>query len=447
MNVLIVGSGGREHALAWKALQSPRLARLFVAPGNAGTALPAGAGRPPAQNIPIRVDDSDALVAFARDNAIDLVIVGPEVPLAAGLADDLRAAGVKVFGPSRAAAQIEASKAFAKDFMSRHGIPTARYVTFTDFYQAIGHLLSVEYPVVIKASGLAAGKGVIVPDCADDAEAALRQVMLERAFGAAGDVVVIEERLSGEEVSLLAFTDGMTVRVMPPAQDHKRLLTGDEGPNTGGMGAYVPTLICPSALADTLTREILQRAVDGMRTEGLPFSGVIYAGVMLTADGPRVLEFNCRFGDPEAQVILPLLDSDLLEVAEACADGRLAEVAVRWKAGAAACVVLASEGYPGKYASGREIRGLGADEADVIVFHAATQQAGDNVVTAGGRVLAVTGLSLLASGDGLPMENHEATGALAVALRKAYARIHRIHFDGMQYRKDIGWRALDRQPL
>lgn len=419
MNVLIIGSGGREHALAWKAAQSPRLSKLFVAPGNAGTARIA-------QNVPIQAQDTAALVAFACEKQIDLVIVGPEGPLAIGVSDALRGAGLRVFGPSRAAAQIESSKAFAKQFMARHHIPTARYAIFDDCYQAVGHLLKIDYPVVIKASGLAAGKGVIVPDCADDAEAALRQIMLDKEFGAAGDQVVIEERLQGEEVSLLAFTDGVTVKPMLPAQDHKRLLDNDCGPNTGGMGAYAPTPNCSPERIEELTRTILQPTVDGMRTEGTPFVGALYAGLMLTGDGVRVLEFNCRFGDPETQVIAPLLDSDLLEIAEACAAGRLDQVDVKWKPKSAACVVLASGGYPGKYSMGAEISGLNTPLNNSVIFHAGTSMVDGKTVTAGGRVLAVTGW-----GDTL----HE-------ALKHTYTAVGAIEFQGMQYRRDIGARGL-----
>jgi phosphoribosylamine--glycine ligase len=417
MKVLIVGSGGREHALAWKAAQSPRVRELFVAPGNAGTS---------ANNAPIAADDTPALTRFAVEQRIDLVLIGPEAPLAAGLADALRAQGVKVFGPSQAAAQIEASKAFAKAFMARHRIPTARYAVFTDFFQAVNHMLVDEYPVVIKASGLAAGKGVIVPDCTDEAEAALRRIMVQGEFGAAGDEVVIEERLEGEEVSVLAFSDGVTAKVMPPAQDHKRLRDGDLGPNTGGMGAYAPAPLASPALLNEVARSILQPTLDGLRAEGRPFVGVLYAGLMLTTDGPRVLEFNCRFGDPETQAILPLLESDLIEIALACAEGRLADTEVRWKRGAAACVVLASEGYPEKYPVGRAIHGLDSPLENAIVFHAGTRREGDAVVTAGGRVLACAGW-----GD-----------ELRGALTHAYAAAGRIHFEGMQYRRDIGHRAL-----
>jgi phosphoribosylamine--glycine ligase/phosphoribosylaminoimidazole synthetase len=424
MKILIVGAGGREHALAWKVAQSPRLSQLYIAPGNAGTDQQTEASK--IHNVAIQPDDHAALVTFCHERQIDLAIIGPEVPLASGLADDLRSVGVRVFGPSRAAAQIEASKAFAKAFMARHHLPTARYAPFTDFYEAVGHLLKVKYPVVIKASGLAAGKGVILPDCADEAEAALRQIMLDRDFGAAGDEAIIEERLTGEEVSLLAFTDGFTVCPMPPAQDHKRLLDGDQGPNTGGMGAYAPAPICPPELVATLTRTILQPTVDGLRAEGTPFVGVLYAGLMLTPAGPRVLEFNCRFGDPETQAILPLLDSDIVDIAEACAEGRLAGTPVKWKPGAAACVVLASEGYPGPYPTGREISGLEAATAHALIFHAGTRRAEDKILTSGGRVLCVTGQG----------------GTLREALSQAYAAIHAITFDGMQYRRDIGHRAL-----
>jgi phosphoribosylamine--glycine ligase len=450
MNVLIVGSGGREDALAWKVAQSPRCARLYVAPGNGGTAQrtrreelqvpqdPLALAYPQTRphsgfrtlydgpNVAIGAEDIPALVTFVRDQKIDLAIIGPELPLAAGLTDELCAVGVRVFGPSRAAAQIEASKAFAKAFMTRHGIPTARYAAFNDFYNAVGYLLGIDYPVVIKASGLAAGKGVILPTCLDEAEAALRQIMLEREFGAAGDEVVIEERLCGEEVSVLAFTDGVTVKPMPPAQDHKRLLDGDMGPNTGGMGAYAPAPICPPAFVEEIKRTILQPTVDGLRAEGRPFVGVLYAGLILTVEGPRVLEFNCRLGDPETQALLPLLDCDLLDIAEACVEGRLAEAEIHWKQGATACIVLAAEGYPGKYPKGREIHGLESAIENAIIFHAGTAKQDGKIVTAGGRVLNVT-----AWDDTLPGE-----------IDRAYAAVEHLRFEGMQYRRDIGARAL-----
>ncbi|MGC1378408.1 MAG: phosphoribosylamine--glycine ligase [Anaerolineales bacterium] len=415
MKVLIIGSGGREHALAWKAAQTSKLTKLYIAPGNPGTAALG-------ENVAIKVDDHAGLAQFCKEKAIDLVVVGPEGPLAVGLGDDLRAAGFKVFGPSKAAAEIEASKVFSKAFMLRHGIPTARYEAFTDFDAALSHLRAVDYPVVIKASGLAAGKGVIIPESAADAESALRQVMLDHEFGAAGDEVVIEERISGPEVSLIAFCDGNVARPMIPAQDHKRVFDGDRGPNTGGMGAYAPVPVCPPEMAAELTRSILQKAVDGMRAEGRPFIGALYAGLMLTADGPRVIEFNCRFGDPETQVILPLLNSDILDIFEACADGRLVDVDIRWKDGAAACVVLASAGYPGKYPSGYEISGLDVISANAYAFYAGTKLVDGNVVTAGGRVLCVSGWG----------------GSIREALEAAYGAIKSVSFDGMQYRTDIG---------
>ena len=422
MNILLVGSGGREHALAWKMSASPRLGQLWVAPGNAGTARLG----PNVVNVAINAEDVPSLVAFAVEKRVDLAVVGPEAPLAAGLGDALRAAGIAVFGPSQAAAEIESSKAFSKDFMARHGIPTARYGVFRSHDEALKHLLGVDYPVVIKASGLAAGKGVIVPDCADDAEAALRQIMLDREFGSAGDEVVIEERLTGPEVSVLAFSDGETVRVMPPAQDHKRVGDGDTGLNTGGMGAYAPAPIATNAFLDDVSRNVLQRAIDGMREEGRRFVGVLYAGLMLTPDGPRVLEFNARFGDPETQVILPLLETDLVDVLDACAHGRLAEIDLAWKPGAAACVVMASEGYPGAYPKGRPISGLDGSVEDAYVFHAGTTEREGQVVTAGGRVLAVSGWG----------------SDIAAALARAYAAVSGVSFDGAHFRRDIGWRAL-----
>jgi phosphoribosylamine--glycine ligase/phosphoribosylformylglycinamidine cyclo-ligase len=415
MKVLVIGSGGREHALAWKIAQSPRLTRLFVAPGNGGTG----------ENVPIPVGDSDRLVAFAKEAQVDLTVVGPEAPLAEGLVDRFQAEGLRIFGPVRAAARLESSKAFAKAFMTRHGIPTARYAAFSEYYAAVRHLLAVDYPVVIKASGLAAGKGVIVPTSLEEAEDALRQIMVERVFGAAGDEVVIEERLTGVEASLLAFCDGKTIVPMPPAQDHKRLLEGDRGPNTGGMGAFAPSPACPPALVAQIARTILQPAVDGLRAEGTPYVGVLYAGLMLTTDGPNVLEFNCRFGDPETQAILPLLDSDLLDILEACVEGRLSEVDVRWREGACACIVLASGGYPHRYEKGHPITGLDAAAAlpGVALFHAGTRrEATGQLLTDGGRVLGVT-----AVGDSLEQ-----------ALARAYAAAAQIQFKDMHYRRDIG---------
>lgn len=422
MNILIVGSGGREHALAWKAAQSPRCSKLFTAPGNAGTAELG-------QNVPIAVEDIAGLVAFSVQEKIDLVIVGPEAALGEGLVDALHAAGIPAFGPTQAAARIETSKAFAKQFMARHGIPSARFAVFTDYEAARKYLEQVPYPVVIKASGLAAGKGVILPETLEEGCEALHAMLVGDAFGRAGEEVIIEERLSGEEISLLAFSDGRTVRPMPPAQDHKRLLDDDQGPNTGGMGAYAPAPICPPAMAAELTKRILQPAVDGLRAEGCPFVGVLYAGLILTDHGPRVLEFNCRFGDPETQVLLPLLEDDLVEIALACVEQRLESCSSSWRAGSAATVVLASQGYPGKYERGMPIEGLEHLPEGALVFHAGTQIENNRLITAGGRVLNVTGIG----------------EDLRSALGVAYRAIEKIHFTGMQYRLDIGRRGLQQQ--
>ena len=347
--------------------------------------------------------------------------------LSLGIVDQLQAHGIPAFGPQQAAAQIESSKVFAKDFMQRHNIPTARYASFSDHAAALAHVHEVDYPVVIKASGLAAGKGVLLPATMAEATDALRSLMVERTFGAAGAAVIIEERLSGPEVSLLAFCDGRTVATMPPAQDHKRVFDGDQGPNTGGMGAFAPSPLASAAMIDEATRAVLLPTIDGLRAEGMPFVGVLYAGLMLTREGPRVLEFNCRFGDPETQAIMMLLESDLLDVIEACLAGRLADVQVRWRAGAAATVVLAAGGYPGSYERGKLINGLDAASGvdGVVVFHAGTTRVGGDVATNGGRVLNVSAL-----GETLP-----------AALKRAYAAAERVHFDGAHFRRDIGVRG------
>ena len=421
VTVLIVGRGGREHALAWKLAQSARVRRIVVAPGNGGTA----AMRGKVANAAIDELNFSGLIAVARAENAGMVVVGPEAPLAAGLADACHAASLGCFGPSQAAAQIESSKVFAKAFMQRHGVPTARYAVFTELALALAHLSSVDYPVVIKASGLAAGKGVIVPETMAEAETALYQMLSERMFGTAGDEVVIEERLQGPEASVLAFCDGKTLRVMPAAQDHKCAFDNDLGPNTGGMGAYAPAAIVTPALLEAIRETILEPTIRGMAAEGIPFSGVLYAGLMLTNSGPRVIEFNCRFGDPETQAILPLLQSDLLDVLEACATGTLDRIGVSWTSGSAVAVVAASGGYPGDYRKGDAISGL-ADAAEATVFHAGTRldQSG-RTLTDGGRVLAVTG-----TGE-----------TLAQARARAYAGIEKIHFDGMHYRRDIGAKA------
>jgi phosphoribosylamine--glycine ligase len=414
MNVLIIGSGGREHAIAWKLRQSPKLNHLYALPGNPGIAelaeLVGG----------ISVDDHLALVDVCKRQDIDLVIVGPEAPLAAGLVDSLSAAGIPCFGPRQAAAQIEVSKVFAKDFMTRHHIPTARYAAFDQLDEAIQCLDSMEYPIVIKASGLAAGKGVVLPATMEEARMVLKSILVERVFGDAGKEVIIEECLIGQEVSLMAFTDGRTVVPMLPAQDHKRLLDGDLGPNTGGMGAYAPAPVFTANMMHEAMELVLKPAIYGLRGEGTPFVGVLYAGLMLTPGGIRVLEFNCRFGDPETQAVLPLLETDLLEIAEACVNGGLANVDIRWKNGAAVCVVLASRGYPEKAESGKLIK-IESLPDDMICFHAGTKNENGTILTSGGRVLGLTAWE----------------DRIDSALKNVYANVGKIDFDGMQYRKDI----------
>ena len=419
--ILLVGGGGREHALAWKLAQSPRVSRIYVAPGNGGTARLACA-----ENAPLGAEDVGGLLAFAQRVGVDMTIVGPEAPLAAGIADAFQAAGLRIFGPIQAAAQLESSKAFSKRFMLEHGIPTARAATFTELAPALAYLDTLPAAPVIKASGLAAGKGVIVPETKAEAAAALRAMLAGRAFGAAGDTVLVEERLSGPEVSVLAFCDGMTARVMPAAQDHKRLLDGDGGPNTGGMGAFAPSPLLTPALLAEIEKQVLAPTLRGMAAAGTPYVGVLYAGLMLTADGPQVLEFNCRFGDPETQVILPLLESDLLDVVDACLAGTLEETPIRWYAQAATTVVLAAGGYPEAYTTGDPISGLAeAEAAGCLVFHAGTRAADGQVVTAGGRVLAVTGVA----------------DSIGAAAARAYAGAGAIRFAGAHFRTDIARKA------
>jgi phosphoribosylamine--glycine ligase len=340
--------------------------------------------------------------------------------------DSLSVKGIRCFGPSQAAAQIEASKVFAKDFMARHNIPSARYAKFTKLEDAVKHLQNVDYPIVIKASGLAAGKGVILPETDEEAKSALEDILVKKVFGEAGTEVVIEERMTGQEVSLMAFTDGTTVVPMLPAQDHKRLLDGDNGPNTGGMGAYAPAPIFTSAMMNESVEKILKPAVNGMKSEGHPFVGVLYAGLMLTPNGIRTLEFNCRFGDPETQVVLPLLETDLVEIAGACVNGTLANIKIRWKKGATVCVVLASKGYPEKPEKGQVVS-FGELPKDMICFHAGTKQNGTDVLTAGGRVFGLTAWA----------------EDIASAVKKVYVNIAKVTFDGMQYRKDIAHRVLE----
>ncbi len=413
--VLVIGSGGREHALACKLGQSPSVERVYVAPGNAGTAVIA-------ENVPIAEDDFAGLIAFVRKKRIGLTAVGPEVPLANGIVDQFQAAGLPIFGPTQAAAQLEASKAFAKAFMQEMGIPTAKAAVFTDYEEAREYLAQNPGPAVIKASGLAAGKGVIVCDNTAQAETALQEIMLDRAFGGAGDEVLIEERMAGPELSLLVLTDGGTAVPLLPARDHKRIFDGDRGPNTGGMGAYAPLPDVSPELIEEIMATIVRPTIRGMAERGTPYVGVLYAGLMLTSSGPQVIEFNCRFGDPETQVVLPMLDGDLAEIMLACIEGRLSPEMARFHSGACVTVVLAAPGYPGPYPKGLPITGLDSVPEDVLVFHAGTKMENGQVVTSGGRVLAVS-----ARGEGL-----------STAVARVYTAVQQIHFAGVHYRRDIG---------
>ena len=425
MNVLVIGSGGREHALALKLVESALVEKVFVAPGNGGTASGAGGA---IENIPLKEGQFAELIAFAKENGVGLTVVGPEAPLVDGVVDAFDAAGLPCFGPSKLAAELEGSKAFSKAFMDRHGIPTARWAVFPDAAGALAHLDTIDYDVVIKASGLAAGKGVIVCDSLDEAREAVKTVAVDRAFGDAGDEVLVEERLYGQEASILAFSDGERVVPMVSSQDHKPALDGDKGPNTGGMGAYAPAPIVTPDILQMAVDQILVPTITGMAAEGRPYKGVLYAGLMITKDGPKVLEFNCRFGDPETQVVLPMLDGDLAAILLACAKGELDPASVRTHDGAAVTVVAASGGYPGSYPKGLPITGLDAANAldGVHVVHAGTRREGDELVTSGGRVLAVTALA----------------GTLKAAIDQAYAGIEAVTFEGMHFRTDIGAKAL-----
>ena len=412
MNVLVVGSGAREHAIAWKLRQSRRLTDLFVTPGNAGTGAVA-------QNLAVNATDLDGTVRAAVDHRIDLVVVGPEQPLADGLVDRLAAAAIAAFGPTQAAARIESSKAFAKDLMRRYGIPTAPFAAFSNRTDARNHVIGLPEPPVVKADGLAAGKGVVVAETADEAEQVVVDMMIRRVHGPAGARILIEERLEGREASVLAFVQGDRVWPLLPAQDYKRAYEGDVGPNTGGMGAIAPAPLAP-ALAEHIVDDILEPMAAAMVSEGHPYTGVLYAGVMLTSDGPQVLEFNCRFGDPEAQVILPLLEGDLAPAFVDVLEGGEPDLA--WSGDAAVCVVVASEGYPGPYPTGCPITGLERIPSGVLTFHAGTAARDGALVTAGGRVLNVVGRGT----------------DLDAARDRAYAGVAAISFEGMQFRRDIG---------
>jgi phosphoribosylamine--glycine ligase len=425
MNILVIGSGGREHALAWKLAQSPKAQKVYVAPGNGGTA------RDP-RLVNVAITDVKALADFAEQNKITVTVVGPEAPLAAGVVDEFRARGLRIFGPTQKAAQLESSKAFAKDFMKRHGIPTAFYGTFTDATQAHAYVNEKGAPIVVKADGLAAGKGVVVAMTLAEAHEAIDFMLLDNKLGVqhneGGARVVIEEFLAGEEASFIVMADGKNVAVMATSQDHKRLLDADEGPNTGGMGAYSPApVVTPNVYAKAM-QEIIQPTLDGMAKDGIPFTGFLYAGLMIDAAGnPKTLEFNCRMGDPETQPILMRLKSDLVDVMLHATDGTLDQVEMQWDRRVALGVVMAAGGYPLDPKKGDVITGLPVDADDAMVFHAGTTMGDDGKVrTSGGRVLCVTAL-----GD-----------SVKLAQQRAYDYMRGIQFDGMQYRKDIGWRAI-----
>ena len=426
MKILVVGSGGREHALAWKLAQSPRVSEVIVAPGNAGTATEARC-----RNAPVRVDDLDGLLALAQREDVALTVVGPEGPLVAGVVDRFRKAGLRIFGPTAAAAQLEGSKAFAKDFLARHGIPTAFYAVHSDTEQALAWIRAKGAPIVIKADGLAAGKGVVVAMTLDEAEAAVRDMLSGNAFGDAGARVVIEEFLDGEEASFISMVDGRTALPLATSQDHKRVGDGDTGPNTGGMGAYAPAPVVTPEVHARVMREVIEPTVAGMAADGATFTGFLYAGLMIDRDGaPKVIEFNVRFGDPETQPIMLRLQSDLAELVEAAIDGRLHETQAQWDPRPSLGVVMAAHGYPGAARIGDTINAWDApDVEDTKVFHAGTRIEGDHVVTAGGRVLCVCALG----------------EDIADAQRKAYAEVAGISWPGEFHRHDIGWRAIARE--
>jgi phosphoribosylamine--glycine ligase len=419
MNVLVVGGGGREHTIAWKLLQSPNVKKVYCAPGNGGTAQIA-------QNAPIAVNDFAALAQFVKDEGIDLTVVGPEDPLLEGIVDFFMERNLPIYGPNSKAAMIEGSKAFAKSLMKRYNIPTAAYESFLDYESAIAYVREQGAPIVVKADGLAAGKGVVVAETLEEAEQALRQIMQENVFGEAGARVVVEECMRGEELSLLSFVDGETVKPMITSQDHKRIFNDDRGPNTGGMGTYAPVPQMSDELVKEIVETIVKPMASGMAKDGIPFKGVLYTGLMITEQGPKVVEFNARFGDPETQVILPLLETDLLDIFVATIKGELDAIDVKWKKESAVCVVMAAPGYPGEYPKGQLIQGLEKAVDGVSVFHAGTKDTPEGIVTSGGRVLGVTGTG----------EN------LEKAREAVYAAVGQISFEGAQYRTDIAAKAL-----
>jgi phosphoribosylamine---glycine ligase len=419
MKVLVIGSGGREHAIVWKLAQSSRVSQLFCAPGNAGIESLATC-------VPLLVEDLAGLQQFVTRERIDLTVVGPEVSLALGIVDEFRKAKLKIFGPTRRAAQIESSKAFSKNLMSRHHIPTAAAQSFDALQPALDYLDRQTLPIVVKADGLAQGKGVVVAATREEARQTVVSMLEQGVFGQAGRRVLIEEFLDGEEATVMAFTDGKTIVPMVAAQDHKRVGDGDSGANTGGMGAYAPAPIVTPELIQTVMKDVFHPAVEGLSRMGSPYQGVLYAGLMIVRGKPSVLEFNARFGDPETQVVLPLLQTDLLDVIEAVIEHRLDQLTVKWHAHSAVCVVMTSKGYPGHYEVGIPIQGLDSSIQDTMVFHAGTKQQGENVVTAGGRVLGITGIG----------------PDLMTARERAYDTVRQIRFDGCHFRSDIAHRAL-----
>jgi phosphoribosylamine---glycine ligase len=423
MNVLVIGSGGREHALCWKIKQSPLVNKVYCAPGNGGIAGIA-------ECVSIKADDLSELLAFALDRAIGLTVVGPEVPLVAGIVNTFERAGLKIFGPTRAAAKLEGSKVYAKEFMAYYKIPTARYISCASIDAAKSALPLFSLPVVVKADGLAAGKGVVICQSRKDAEDALRAIMADQIFKHAGARVVIEEFLTGEEASILAICDGKDFVLLDSSQDHKRIFDNDEGPNTGGMGAYSPAPVVTSSLMGDIVKKVIQPVVAGMAKEGFPFKGVLYAGIMVTKDGPKVLEFNVRFGDPETQAILPRLKTDLVELMILAVEGRLKDKKLEWDKRTCMCVVLAAGGYPGEYETDHVIKGLDTLPREAVVFHAGTKNRDNEVVTAGGRVLGVTALGEDVAG----------------AIKNVYQAVEKISFTGCHYRKDIGKKALEKNP-
>ncbi len=416
MKILVVGSGGREHAIAWKLAQSPKVKKLYCAPGNAGIA-------DVAECVPVKAEALEGIRDFCVKNAVDMAVIGPEVPLSMGIADLLNEAGIRVFGPNKKCSQLEGSKSFTKAFLKRHNIPTAGYKEYTDKEELKKDIGIFGYPMVLKADGLAAGKGVILAENHDEAEKAIEEMMGDRIFGSAADLVIVEECLRGVEASMLCFVDGKTIVPMESAQDYKRIFDGDRGPNTGGMGSYSPSLIFNDALMNEIDEKILQPTIDGFIEDGLDFHGVLFIGLMIGDDGPKVIEFNNRFGDPETQSVLMRLETDLADIFNACIDGTLDKMEIQWSDCRAVCVVLASGGYPGSYEKGKVISGLESVDDDIVVFHAGTSRdETGRIVTSGGRVLGITAVGTT---------NDEARA-------KAFSNVEKITFEGAQFRRDIG---------